>query len=162
MSKSSQALSAWNKLSTLPFGKCIFSRLIAFRAPFFSSINAQFVELRPGYGEVHLRKRRKVLNHLGTVHAIAMCNLAELVGGSVTDASIPATHRWIPKGMTVEYLAKAETDLRAVVELDAEMNVRDSMELPVVVNVFDKSDQLVFRATINMWLSAKSSNRASA
>ncbi|MGK0404366.1 DUF4442 domain-containing protein [Alcanivorax jadensis] len=71
-------------------------------------------ERRPGYGEVKIRKRRPVLNHLGTVHAIAMCNMAELAGSTMTDVSIPLTHSWIPKGMEVEYLKKAETDLTAV------------------------------------------------
>jgi len=55
-----------------------------------------------------------VLNHIGTVHAIAMCNMAELAGGTMTEVTVPATHRWIPKGMTVEYLKKAETDLIAI------------------------------------------------
>lgn len=43
-----------------------------------------------------------------------MCNMAELAGGTMTEVTVPSTHRWIPKGMTVEYLKKAETDLIAV------------------------------------------------
>ncbi|MDX4011252.1 alpha/beta fold hydrolase, partial [Pseudomonas aeruginosa] len=80
------------------------------------SIAPQFVELRPGYAEVTFPKRREVLNHIGTVHAIALCNAAELASGTMTDASIPAGHRWIPRGMTVEYLAKATGDVRAVAD----------------------------------------------
>src|SRR3546814_8551637 len=41
-----------------------------------------------------------------SVHAIALCNAAELAGGMMTEVSIPSGARWIPKGMTVEYLAK--------------------------------------------------------
>lgn len=33
-----------------------------------------------------------------------MCNMAELAGGTMTEVTVPSTHRWIPKGMTVEYL----------------------------------------------------------
>ena len=52
-----------------------------------------FVELKPGYAEVRLPFRREVTNHLGSVHAIAMCNAAELVAGTMTDVSIPAGSR---------------------------------------------------------------------
>jgi len=152
----SQVLKGWNQLSGLPFGKHLFSRLVSSRAPYFKSIGATFADLRPGYAEITLRNRKKVHNHIGTVHAIAMCNLAELVGGTVTDATIPATHRWIPKGMTVEYLNKAETDLRAIAELDPAMQVDGAQELPVEVQVLDAHNVLVFRAVITMWLTPKS------
>ncbi len=155
MSHSSQALKAWKKLSTKPAGKWMFSRLISLKAPYFGSIGAKFEELRPGYCEVHLKKRRKVLNHIGTVHAIAMCNMAELAGGSMTDATMPSTHRWIPKSMTVEYLAKAETNLRAIAQLDPIPEFGESQELPVIVNVLDTNDVSVFRAVITMWISHK-------
>lgn len=92
-------------------GPAQFSAMIGQFAPYFASIAPQFVELRPGYAEVTFPKRREVLNHIGTVHAIALCNAAELAAGTMTDASIPAGHRWIPRGMTVEYLAKATGDV---------------------------------------------------
>ena len=70
--------------------------------------------LEPGRCEASIAHRRKVTNHIGTVHAIALCNLAEFAGGLMTDVSIPASMRWIPKGMTVEYLGKANGTMRAV------------------------------------------------
>lgn len=155
MSHSSPAMSAWNRLSGLPGGRWAFSRLVSWKAPYFASIKPYFTALRPGYCEIHIRKRRAVLNHIGTVHAIAMCNMAELAGGTMTDVTIPSTHRWIPKGMTVEYLAKAETDLRAIAELDPLTQFDASGELPVTVRVIDSADQTVFTAVINMWVSRK-------
>ena len=44
------------------------------KAPYFSTIKPQFKTLRPGYCEVSMKKRRAVLNHLGSVHAIAELN----------------------------------------------------------------------------------------
>lgn len=157
MRASSPLMSAWQRLSGLPGGKWAFSRLVCFKAPYFASINPKIEALHPGYCEVHMAKRRAVQNHMGTVHAIAMCNMAELAGGSLTDASIPATHRWIPKGMTVEYLAKAETDLRALAEFDPLPEFGESAELTVPVTVLDANDTAVFRAWINMWISPKKS-----
>lgn len=157
MSNSSPAMSAWKRLSGLPGGKWLFSRLVTWKAPYFASIKPSFAELRSGYCEVHIKKRRAVLNHIGTVHAIAMCNMAELAGGTMTDATIPATHRWIPKGMTVEYVAKAETDLRAVAELDPLPEFGVSGELPVIVKIIDAANQTVLTAIITMWVSQRSS-----
>src|SRR3990167_4658029 len=102
MSKTDTAnstLRIWQRLTSLPGGKWAFSRMICAKAPYFSTIRPEFVELRPGYCEVTIRKRRAVHNHIGTVHAIAMCNMAEVAAGIMTDVTIPATHRWIPKGM---------------------------------------------------------------
>jgi acyl-coenzyme A thioesterase PaaI-like protein len=133
----------------------MFSQLVCLKAPYFGSIRPRFVELRPGYCEVRIKKRWAVLNHIGTVHAIAMCNMAEIAGGIMTDVTIPTTHRWIPKGMNVEYLKKAETDLRAVAELTPIPTFEKAAELPVTINILDTKDQVVCRAVITMWVSPK-------
>ena len=155
MNRANRVMALWQRLSKIPTGKWWFARLLCFKAPYFATIRPTFKELRPGYCEVHIKKRRAVLNHIGTVHAIAMCNMAELAGGSMTDISIPATHRWIPKGMTVEYLKRAETDLRAVAELNPIPQFGAATELPVTINLMDMNGQEVFRAVITMWVSPK-------
>jgi acyl-coenzyme A thioesterase PaaI-like protein len=76
-------------------------------APFFGTIEPRFRSLRPGYCALEIPNRDAVHNHLGTLHAIAMCNGAELAAGLTTDVSIPAGHRWIPIEMNVRYLALA-------------------------------------------------------
>ncbi|MBD9516648.1 hotdog fold domain-containing protein [Pseudomonas sp. PDM22] len=132
-------------------GPAQFSAMIGQVAPYFSTIAPQFVELRPGYAEVTFPKRREVLNHIGTVHAIALCNAAELVAGTLTDVSIPKGRRWIPRGMTVEYLAKAEGDVRAVADgLAIDWNQEGDITVPVLAYVGDKK---VFRADITMYVS---------
>ncbi len=155
MNKSSPALVAWQRLSNLPGGKWAFSRLISWKAPYFTSIKPYFEDLRPGYCAVQMKKRRSVLNHIGTVHAIAMCNMVELAGGTMTDVTIPATHRWIPKQMTVEYLAKAETNLRAIAELTELPDFDAAGELPVTVRVINTEGKTVLKASIIMWVSNK-------
>ncbi len=128
-----------------------FSAMIREVSPYFASIDPLFTELRPGYAEVTFRKRREVLNHIGTVHAIALCNAAELAAGTMTDASIPKGLRWIPKGMWVEYLAKAEGDIRAVADGSAvDWSSPGELKVPVTAYVGDKP---VFRAEINMYVS---------
>lgn len=132
-------------------GPAQFSAMIGQVAPYFASIAPQFVELRPGYAEVTFAKRREVLNHIGTVHAIALCNAAELAAGTMTDVSIPRDRRWIPRGMTVEYLAKADGDVRAVADGQAiDWNQEGDIVVPVLAYVGDKK---VFRADITMYVS---------
>lgn len=149
------ALAIWRRLAATAGGRWLFARLVCLRAPYFATIRPAIVELRSGRCEVRIRKRRAVQNHLGTVHAIAMCNAAELAAGLVSEATVPATHRWIPKGMTVEYLRKAETDLRVVAELDLLPALGTKAEVPVYVNILDASGEAVCRATIRMWVSAR-------
>ncbi|MFV5313109.1 hotdog fold domain-containing protein [Acinetobacter schindleri] len=110
----SQALKIWKTFHKKPGGKYIFSRLLCIKIPYFSSISPLLETLAPYYCEVSMKKHAAVLNHLDTIHAIAICNLAELAAGTMTDASVPKTHSWILKGMQVEYLKKATTDLRAI------------------------------------------------
>ena len=153
---SADVLKIYRSLSRKPLGHWLFSRLICFKAPYFGSIGPRMVRLEPGRGEATIRHRRSVTNHLGTVHAIALCNLAELTGGLVTDASIPDSMRWIPRGMTVEYLKKAKGTMRAVAMPDAApREAAEGYELPVVVEVFDSAGEKVFRARIAMWVSPR-------
>lgn len=156
MSSRNLALESWKKMSRLPLGKRAWSKLVASRAPYFRSISPLMLELEPGHAVAELKKRWGLTNHLGTVHAIAMCNLAEFVGGLMTEVSVPATHRWIPKGMTVEYLKKAGTDLRGICVCDPLPEFGAAgFEWPVTVDVQDREGQNVFRAVIRMWISPK-------
>lgn len=155
MAGTNAVLALWGRLDGVPGGRWLFSRLVCLKAPYFSSVRPHFVALRSGYCEVTIRKRRAVSNHLGTVHAIAMCNMAELAAGIMSEATVPASHRWIPKGMSVEYLRKAGTSLRAVAELPALPAFGPGAELPVPVTITDSHGEQVCRAVIRMWVSPR-------
>lgn len=150
----SPALAMWRRLEKLPLGKWLFSRAVCWKAPYFASIAPRFEEFRPGLARVSMRKRRAVTNHIGTVHAIAMCNLAELAAGTMTEVSIPRSMRWLPKGMRVEYLKKAETGVEAIATLP-EVAEGPAREVPATVEVRDRSGTVVCRAVIAMWVSPR-------
>jgi acyl-coenzyme A thioesterase PaaI-like protein len=149
-----RVLAVYDKCNRFPFGKVLFSKLICFKAPYFQTIRPVFTELEPGFGKIFMKNKRRVRNHINSVHAIAMCNMCELVGGTVLECSIPSHLRWIPKEMRVEYLKVARTDLTASCRL-GEIVWQDSMELPLIVEVVDTNDILVLRATITMYVSQK-------
>ena len=153
---SADVLKIYRSLSRKPLGHWLFSRLICFKAPYFGSIGPRMVRLEPGRGEATIRHRRSVTNHLGTVHAIALCNLAEFVGGLTCEVSIPASMRWIPKGMTVAYLKKAVGTMRATATpAFPPREASEGYELPFEVVVENPAGEAVFKATIAMWVSPK-------
>ena len=155
MNNTNTTLAIWQRLTRLPAGRWLFSRIVCFKAPYFSSIRPTFITVRRGYSELQIKKRRAVLNHIGTVHAIAICNMAELAAGVATDITIPSTHRWIPIGMTVEYLKKAHTHLRAVAELNEIPSYDKTIDIPVNVNVMDTENNTVLRAVITIRISPR-------
>ncbi len=140
----SQALAAFKA-----FGPENFSNMVCEQAPYFSTIQPELVDLKPGYAEACIPFRKEITNHLGTVHAIAMCNVAELTAGLMTDVSIPSGARWIPQSMSVNYLAKAKTSLRAVAKGES-IDWNTAGEKVVPVDVFDENGQAVFTAAITM------------
>ena len=137
----------------LSSGNEAFSRLLEKIVPYFATIEPMFVELRPNYAEVTMPNTPKVHNHLGTVHAIAMCNLAEIAAGLMTDVSIPADCRWIPVGMNVRYLAKATTDLRATADGSGLSWLAGEVEVPVRIS--DSNGLIVCSAQITVKIGTK-------
>ena len=153
---SASVLQLYNSITRKPFGHWLFSRLICFKAPYFGSIKPRMTVLEPNRAEASIAHRRSVTNHLGTMHAIALCNLAEFIGGLMTDVSIPASMRWIPKGMTVEYLKKAVGTQHGVATPEfPPREAAEGYELPVNVVVTDPKGEAVFKARISMWVSPK-------
>lgn len=148
---------AYSALNARPFGKRVFSTALTLKAPYFRTIRPTIVSLEPGRGEVRMRDRWSVRNHLGTVHAIACCNLAELAGGTTLDISLPDTHRWIPKGMHVSYLEKARGTLTgtATVEDLGSLAPDAAREVIVPVDITDPDGTTVVHADITMWISPR-------
>lgn len=154
MAPATSTLRIWQRLSRLPGGRGLFSAAAVLRVPFFATVLPKVVTMEPGYAEVSVPNWPLVHNHLGTVHAIAMCNAAELAMGMLMEATVPASHRWIPKAMTVQYLQKATTSLRARARLD-------SLDLPaagagtdvtVSVGVYDRGNTEVAHVEITTWV----------
>lgn len=140
----SQTLSMYQSV-----GPSAFSDMACQMAPYFSTINPEISVLAPGRSEVKVPFRKEITNHLASVHAIALCNAAELAGGMMTEVSIPGGARWIPKGMTVEYLAKAKTSIHAIADGN-DIDWQTSGDKVVPVEIFDEGGVKVFTARITM------------
>ncbi len=144
-----KTLKVSKRLAQFPLGRRVFSKMICLLTPYFSSIKPVITELDHGYCSVSMKKRRAVTNHIKTVHAIAMCNMAELSGGLLTEVSLPKGTRWLPSGMSVQYLKKAQTDLIAVADgRDIDWDAEGDKMVPVEIK--DTNDEVVFTAKITM------------
>ncbi|MGA9871447.1 MAG: hotdog fold domain-containing protein [Rhodococcus sp. (in: high G+C Gram-positive bacteria)] len=146
----------WRRLPRNRFGSALFSAGMCVRVPYFGSVLPYVRSLEPGRCEVSAPKWWGVRNHLGTFHAIAACNLAEVAMGMLAEATVPPSHRWIPKAMTVRYIGKATTSLTAVAELDEVPDfeaVGDGAEVQIPVSIRDRSGAEVVHAEITVWVS---------
>jgi acyl-coenzyme A thioesterase PaaI-like protein len=148
-------LRAWRKASTSSLGRWFFARSVCRRAPYFRTIRPRFLELAPALCRVGMRKRHGVENHLRSVHALAIGNLCELAAGLVTEVTIPTTMRWLPRGMTIEYLRRADSDVTATARLTKTQWSGHSENVAVPVSVIDANGTEVVRAVITMYVSPK-------
>ncbi len=146
-------LRLYERFGRLPLGRRLFSRFAARQAPYFQSVAPQVLTLSAGNCEVLIRKRRAVTNHIGTVHVIAIANGLEMAMGIMAEASIPPTLRWLPKGMTLDYVSKGATDIRCVASLPAQAWQPGEVKVPV--SAFDTADAAVVTGTITLWVTEK-------
>ena len=111
-------LSQWQKRSQSRFGRWLFTRSVCRRAPYFASIKPYFLELRPALCVVLMPRQSSTSGPGGTVHPLAVATLCELAASTVTEVTAPAGVSWHSRGMTIEYLRRAETDVTATARLD--------------------------------------------
>jgi acyl-coenzyme A thioesterase PaaI-like protein len=154
MNAQSATYRAWTQLSARPGGSRLFSFAAMARVPYFASVVPHVTRMEPGFAEVDVPKWFFVHNHLHTVHAIASCNAAEMAMGMLMEATVPTTHRWIPKAMNVQYLAKATTSLRAAARIEVPdfNSATEGFELVVPVRVIDRNGVEVVHADITTWV----------
>ncbi len=145
----------WKLTGRLPRGERLFSRAFALRAPYFGSVRPRFTVIEPNHAELVIRDRRRVHNHIGTVHAIALCNGLEAAMGALAEASIPKGRRWIPQGMEVTYPAKANSDITCIAETDPDVWTGAGPDVPVRVRGIRGDGTVVIEGVIRLWVTEK-------
>lgn len=140
-------LSTWHRLAPLPGGRWLFSRLLRLMNRYSGAVGATVEVLEPGFCRLTLRDRPAVRNHLASVHAIALANIAEMASGLAMLASLPDTARGIPNRITIEYTKKA----RGLLTAEARCVLPDVAvdgEHDFTSTVTDAAGDVVARATV--------------
>jgi acyl-coenzyme A thioesterase PaaI-like protein len=142
----------WNRLKDKPGGRRLFSIVIGQTAPYTGTMGARVEELRPGYSRWTLHDRRKVRNHLNSIHAVALVNLAEVASGTAMLMGLPPTVRGIVTGLSISYVKKARGTLTAECSTSVP-TVTAETPFEVHATIRDASGDVVANATVN-WLLA--------
>jgi len=149
LDSSRSTLGEWQKRSSSRFGRWLFARALSRRAPYFASINPHFLELRPAVCIVVMPRRSSTGGPAGSVHSLAIANLCELAASTVTDVTLPPGMKWQSRGMTIEYLRRAESDVTATARLD-KTEWAEAQNVAVPVSAVDRNGSEVVRAVITM------------
>jgi acyl-coenzyme A thioesterase PaaI-like protein len=103
----------WNRLRDLPGGPWLFSRLFGLAIPYSGSVRPRIRILAPGRAVISMDDRRGVRNHLASIHAIALANLAEMTTGLALGFGLPDGMRTILVRVECEFLRKARGTITA-------------------------------------------------
>ena len=146
-------LADWQRRSQSRFGRWLFAQKLCRREPYFRSIKPHFLELRPALCMVVMPKGRGTAGTGNTVHPLAIATLCELTASTVTEVTLPPNMSWHSRGMTVEYLRQAESDVTATARLD-KTDWGEAQNVAVPVSAVDRNGREVVRAVITIRVGA--------
>ncbi len=146
-SPGARLLSAWRRLSPLPGGRWLFTQLVKWMIPYTGSVSPRVEVLEPGYARISITQRRKLEQHLGSIHAIALMNLAEFASGAAMTTALPPGYRGIVTKISIEYFKKA----RGTVTAESRPLLPDLSvdgEFDFTSEIKDQAGDVVARATV--------------
>lgn len=148
-----QLLANWARMQSWPFGKRLFSWAVGRMAPYTGTVGGVYTEVRPGFAQVELRDRQRVRNHLRSVHAVALVNLAEMTSGVALLTALPQGVRGIVSSLDIRYLKKARGTLTCTCTANAPDTLDTPRDHPVTAIIRDAAGDIVAECTVHWRLS---------
>lgn len=151
--KVSKLKSLWQQLKKLPGGAYLYGRVLSQAIPYSGTVSPQIIEVVDGKVRVALKEKRKLKNHLNSIHAMALANLAELATGMVVNFSLTDKHRAILTEFNIKYLKKARGVIEATAEVDhTELKKIQTQKSIKVVGTLKESSGAVVAEVEAIWL----------
>jgi uncharacterized protein (TIGR00369 family) len=145
MTAANQLSRSLAKVDKLPAAVARLARTTILRnlVRFIGTAKVDIVELTESRSVVALKNRKRVRNHIGSVHAAAIALIAETATGFVVGMNVPDSGAPVIKSMKVEYKKRAKGDVRAEASLTPEQIERirtvEKGEVIVAVKVTDEA-----------------------
>lgn len=143
MNQLSKAVSLIDKLPA-SWRVNVRSYLLGKKIPFAGTASVRFEVLRHDECTVVIRNKKKVGNHIGTLHAAAMALAAETATGFVTGMNAPDNKILVISKMELTYLKRTEGDLTATAKLSPEeierIKTEDKGDISVPVTLRDANN----------------------
>lgn len=141
---------SWNRAAHDPERRAQFIQRIGELAPYSGTIPVEVLELAPGEARLRMKDDHSVRNHLQSIHAIALTNLAELTTGLGMLFGAPHSLRMIITGLEIEFVKKARGAISSHSHCPSPDPHR-SAEYECRVELTDGSREVVARAKVR-WL----------
>ncbi len=91
----------------------LFSFWLGRRIPYSGTLKFTVEDLAKGHARIRMVDRPILRNHLNSIHAAALMNLAELCSGLAAVYGLPSSLRGIVVGFSMTYLKKARGAITA-------------------------------------------------
>lgn len=142
----SRMCAAWAALGGKPGGKWLFSKLVGWTVPYSGTLRARVTRLEPGFARIELADRRRVRNHLRSVHAVALVNLGELATGLAFNAGVPPGGRAILVALSTSFLKKGRGTLVATSHCEVP-SIDGDRDVDVPAEIVDAAGETVARVS---------------
>lgn len=141
MAKTNRLTKAVNTINKLPESMRVFalSKIMGKIIKFAGTSGIRVEKLTPNECVIVMPNRKKVQNHIGSVHAAAMGLLAESATGFMTGMTVPDDRIIVIRTMELEYQKRASGDMKAVASFSEEQvkyienTPKGDIEVPVVI-----------------------------
>lgn len=140
-------LTAHHSLARVPGGQWLFTQIVKRMIPYTGSVNPRVEVLEPGYARISIRQTRRLEQHLGSIHAIALMNVAEFASGAAMSTALPPGYRGIVTKISIEYFKKARGTITAVSRPELPDVIADG-EYDFDSDLTNEKGELVARATV--------------
>ena len=162
MSKKNRLNTIATKLQDLPdfISGYAMSKIFGHTIKYAGHSGVRFEKLTEHECIVSIRNKKKIQNHIGGVHAIAMALITETATGFVFGMSVPDDKLPLIKSMKIDYVKRSTGDMRAVAKLSDEqikfIKSQERGEIVVEVTITDEANVEPIKAEMTWaWTSKK-------